>query len=215
MSNQVDNVSYITSLVIDMMMELESDPYSIPLGVSARHIHLSQNDLQALFGKGYELTFLKKLSQPGQFAAAETVEVIGPQNSIKKVRILGPVRAQTQVEVSASDGRKLGLTAPVRTSGDLNGTPGIKLKGPAGEITIACGVIVADRHIHMTPADAKWYGVMDGEKVQVLIEGPKSGSMGNVTIRVSDSYKLDLHVDVDDGNAFLLRQGQKLKLMKA
>lgn len=215
MKNQVDNITYITSLVIDMMMELELDPYSIPLGISARHMHLSQRDLQALFGKGYQLTVLKNLSQPGQFAAAETVEVIGPKDSIKKVRILGPVRGQSQIEVSISDGRKLGLNVPVRTSGDLNGTPGIRLKGPAGEITLECGLIVADRHIHMSPADAKWYGVTDGEKVQVLIDGPKSGSMGNVTIRVSESYKLDLHVDVDDGNAFLLHQGQKLKLLKA
>ncbi|MGO5051652.1 phosphate propanoyltransferase [Lachnospiraceae bacterium LCP25S3_G4] len=208
------SIEYITELAVNMISELEQNPYAVPIGISARHVHLTKEDVYQLFGRGYRLTYFKTLSQPGQFAAVETVEIIGHKGCIQKVRVLGPERSQTQVEISSSDGRVLGITAPVRTSGDLQGTPGIRLKGPAGEITLTDGVIVADRHVHMTPEDAKWYGVMDGEKVQAEIEGPKSGVMGNVTVRVSDSSRLDLHVDVDDSNAFLLKQGQMVRIIK-
>lgn len=205
-------VRVVTSLVMDVAEELTQDPYLVPVGVSARHIHLTKAHVQALFGKGYQLTFMKRLSQPGQFACAETVEIIGPKGSIKKVRILGPERSKSQVEIPYSDGRRLGITPPIRTSGDLNGTPGIQLRGPSGTLDLDGGVIVADRHVHMAPKDALWYGVQNGDKVRAKICGPKGGVIEHITVRVDESYKLDLHIDTDDANAFLVQQNLKVQL---
>jgi putative phosphotransacetylase len=186
----------------------------IPVGVSNRHIHLSQKDVEALFGPGYTLTVMKWLSQPGEFAAQETVTIVGPKNEIRNVRILGPARSQTQVEISRSDSFVLGVKAPLRMSGDLKGTPGIKIVGPKGEITIDEGVIVAQRHIHMTPADAIRFGVADREVVQVKTTGERSLVFGEVIVRVKESYALDFHIDTDEANAAGLKTGDTVELVK-
>lgn len=205
-------VEQVTQLVIRQLKQLQDDPYLVPVGISARHIHLTRADVDALFGPGYRLTPIKKLSQPGQFACEETVEVIGPAGKPLKMRVLGPERKRTQVEVSFSDSRVLGLVPPVRTSGDTDGTPGVLIKGPKGEVRSKDGVIIADRHIHMTPEDAAWFGVRDGQRVTVEIGGEKGGTMDNVVIRVTKTSRLDFHIDTDDANAFLLAQGQTVRV---
>ncbi|MBR2460044.1 MAG: phosphate propanoyltransferase [Clostridia bacterium] len=168
---------------------------------SARHVHLSQEDLVALFGEGATLTNKKDLSQPGQFACVERVTLVGPKKELANVSILGPVRPKTQVEVSYTDARTLGVAAPLRESGDVAGTPGLKLVGPAGEVEIAEGVIVAKRHIHMTPEDAEKYGVENGEVVSVKIDSERSALLGDVVIRVSPKFALAMHIDTDEANA--------------
>ena len=168
---------------------------------SARHVHLSQEDLVALFGEGAELTFKKALSQPGQFACEERVTIVGPKKELANVIILGPVRPKTQVEVSYTDARTLGVAAPLRESGDVAGTPGVKLVGPKGEVEIAEGVMVAKRHIHMTPEDAEKYGVENGQIVSVKIESERSSTLGDVVIRVSPKFALAMHIDTDESNA--------------
>lgn len=169
---------------------------------SARHLHVTQQDLETLFGKGAELHNKKDLSQPGQFATTEKVDVVGPKKTIPGVSILGPVRPATQVEISLTDARTLGITAPIRESGDIAGSAGCKLVGPCGEITIEEGVIVAKRHIHMTPADAQELGVKDKEIVSVAINTPERKTVfGDVVVRVSDKFALAMHVDTDEANA--------------
>ena len=180
---------------------------------SARHVHVTQQDLETLFGKGYELTVKKMLSQPGQYASAERVDVVGPKKTLTGVSILGPVRSATQVELSLTDARSIGVTAPVRESGDIAGSGACKLVGPAGEVELTEGVIAAKRHIHMTPAQAAAFGLADGDRVQVKIDGPKPGVMGGVLIRANDKCALDFHIDTDDGNAFLLKQGQLVTVL--
>ncbi len=170
--------------------------------VSARHAHLSQEALEVLFGKGYTLTPKKNLSQPGQFACEERITVVGPKKQLAGVSILGPVRGKTQVELSATDARSIGIAAPIRESGDVAGSAGCKLIGPCGELEIVEGVIVAKRHIHMTPADAEKYGVKDNQVVQVAVSSEgRSLTFGDVVIRVSEKYALAMHIDTDEGNA--------------
>ena len=207
-------VEQISRRVLENLEQYSEVKTEVPVGVSARHIHLEKDHLIKLFGEDYQLKQLKPLSQPGQYAAEETVDLTGPKGKIPKVRILGPERSETQVEITATDARKLGINAPVRTSGDLKGTPGITITGPKGEITISQGVIIADRHIHMTPLDAKCYRVEDGQKVKLLTEGEKGGVLHNVTIRVGDKYALDCHIDTDDASAFQISQGQLIKIIK-
>ncbi|MBE6618585.1 MAG: phosphate propanoyltransferase [Ruminococcaceae bacterium] len=169
---------------------------------SARHIHLCQKDLEILFGAGATLTFKKDLSQPGQFACEERLTIEGPKKSIPNVIVLGPVRPATQVELSFTDARTLGLVAPVRESGDVAGTPGCKLIGPAGEVEISEGVIIAKRHIHMTPADAEELGVCDKEIVSVAIESADRKTVyGDVVVRVNPNFALAMHIDTDEANA--------------
>lgn len=195
-------------------MEFSNYNYFIPIGVSAHHVHLSKQHLEELFGKGYKLKPFKNLSQPGQFAAEETITLIGPKGKIENVRILGPERLETQVEISASDARKLGITPMVRHSGNLEGTPGITIVGSLSSIKLDKGVIIADRHIHMSLEDAIHFGVKDKEIVKVRIRGPKGGIMDNVTIRVSPDFRLDMHIDTDDANAFLIKQSDLVELIK-
>ena len=214
MDNREELIQKITELVLEHWNRLSTDPYQVPVGISARHVHLSRDHVETLFGAGYQLTPEKSLSQPGQFACKEQVEVCGPKGSIKKVRILGPERKQSQVEMAFSDCRILGIKPPVRTSGDLKETPGILLKGPVGEVSLKEGVIIADRHIHMTPEEASWFGVSDGDRVNVQVSGEKAGVLGRVLVRVTNESCLDLHVDTDDANAFLLRQGQWVTIRK-
>ena len=184
------------------------------LEFSAHHVHLTKEAVSILFGKGHSLTFFKKLSQLGQYASKEQVAVIGPSGSISKMRVLGPERSACQIEITYSDARILGIDAPVRASGDIHGTPGIRIVGPEGEITLDAGVIIVERHVHMSPADAKWFGVANGQQVKMVISGPKAGVMEKVTVRVDVSYCLDFHIDTDDANAFLLQQGEKVRLIK-
>ncbi len=168
---------------------------------SARHVHLSAEDLEKLFGTGASLTPKKDLSQPGQFACEERVKLVGPKKEIANVIILGPVRPATQVELSYTDARTLGVDAPLRESGDLAGTPGLKLVGPAGEVEIGAGAIVAKRHIHMTPEDAEKYGVENGQIVSVKVDSERSAVLGDVVIRVSPKFSLAMHIDTDEANA--------------
>lgn len=173
----------------------------VPVGISNRHIHLSQADLDQLFGAGYQLTPMKELSQPGQFACKETVTICGPKGAIEKVRVLGPVRKETQIEIVAGDCFKLGVKAPAKLSGDLAGTPGITVVGPKGSVQTAQGLIVAQRHIHMAPADAQAYGVQDGQIVKIRVSGLRGGIYDNVAIRVTTSSKLECHLDTEEANA--------------
>jgi putative phosphotransacetylase len=173
----------------------------IPIGVSARHIHLTQAHVEALFGKGAQLTPLKPLSQPGQYAAEETVAVFGPKGSFAKVRILGPARNLTQLEISRTDAFTLGIDPPVRESGNIQGTPGIRIVGPAGEVTVSEGVIIAARHIHFHTSDAERWGIRDKQILQVKVGGERGVIFDNVLARVSDQYALDMHIDTDEGNA--------------
>lgn len=173
----------------------------VPVGISNRHIHLSQADLDQLFGAGYQLTPMKELSQPGQFACKETVTICGPKGAIEKVRVLGPVRKETQIEIVAGDCFKLGVKAPAKLSGDLAGTPGITVVGPKGSVQTAQGLIVAQRHIHMAPADAQDYGVQDGQIVKIRVGGLRGGIYDNVAIRVTTSSKLECHLDTEEANA--------------
>ena len=169
---------------------------------SARHVHVSQQDLETLFGKGYELKVKKMLSQPGQYACEERVDVVGPKKTLSGVSILGPVRNATQVEISLTDARSIGVNAPIRESGDIAGTGACKLVGPAGEVEISEGVIAAKRHIHMTPADAEECGVKDKDVVSVKVQTPeRSLVFGDVVVRVSDKFALAMHIDTDESNA--------------
>ena len=170
--------------------------------ISARHVHVSEKDLEILFGKGYKLTPKKDLSQPGQFACEERVTVVGPKKELAGVSILGPCRPATQVELSLTDARSIGVKAPIRESGDIAETGACKLVGPCGEVELTEGVISAKRHIHMTTADAEKYGIVDKQIVSVKIptEG-RSLIFGDVVARVSDSYALAMHLDTDEANA--------------
>lgn len=173
----------------------------VPIGVSARHIHLTREHVELLFGPGYELTEWKPLSQPGQYAASETVAVYGPKGSFSKVRILGPARSLTQLEISRTDAFTLGIPAPVRESGRIENTPGVRIVGPAGEVTVDQGVIVAARHIHFHTTDAEKWGIRDKQMLRVRVGGERGLVFENVLARVSDSYALDMHIDTDEGNA--------------
>ena len=168
---------------------------------SARHIHLTEEQIETLFGAGHKLTPKKDLSQPGQFACEEKVTVVGPRGEIK-MSILGPARKAAQIEVSLTDARALGVTALIRESGDIEGTEGCKVVGPCGEITLDKGVICAKRHIHMTPADAEAYGVKNGDIVCVKIDTDgRSLIFGDTVVRVSEKFALAMHVDTDESNA--------------
>ncbi|MBQ1186684.1 MAG: phosphate propanoyltransferase [Clostridia bacterium] len=170
--------------------------------ISARHVHVSEEHLEILFGKGYKLTPKKDLSQPGQFACEERVTVVGPKKELAGVSILGPCRKATQIEISLTDARAIGVKAPIRESGDIAGSGACKLIGPAGEVDLTEGVIAAKRHIHMTTADAEKYGITDSQIVSVKI--PTEGRalvFGDVVARVSDSYALAMHLDTDEANA--------------
>lgn len=187
--------------------------FKVPVGISNRHVHLSQEHVEALFGIGHTLTKMKDLSQPGQFACEETVTLIGPKDSISGVRVLGPVRQASQVEISATDTFKVGVKPPVRDSGQLEGTPGIELEGPQGRLKLDQGVIIAARHIHMTPDDAGKHYLKDGDHVRVVVSGNRGGVFEHVLIRVNANYDLDFHVDTDEGNAFTLANGQQLDVL--
>ncbi len=185
----------------------------IQVGVSARHVHLSPSHVEILFGTGVELTSYKPLSQPEQFAANEMVTIVGPKGSIHNVRILGPARGKTQVEVTMTDALKLGVMPPVRNSGNLDGSAPVTIVGPKGSIYISEGLIIANRHVHMHPKDAKLYGVKDGDQISLKAFAERSVRFEYVLVRVSEKYRLDFHIDTDEANACLLKTGDKVKFL--
>lgn len=189
----------LTEKILESVQHYEN--FRIPIGVSNRHVHVSRADLDRLYGKDYALTHKSELGQPGQFAANETVTLQGPKGTFEHVRILGPVRSQSQVEISKTDSFRLGVKAPITLSGHLQGTLGITLIGPRGTVDLPCGVIIAKRHIHMTPAQAAARHLKDGQIVDVETFGERRGILGDVIIRVSDTAGLEMHIDVDEANA--------------
>jgi putative phosphotransacetylase len=214
-ANQGNNEELIQSIVQSVMAQLKDfDQLKIPIGVSNRHVHLSRKDMDILFGEGSELTKKGDLGQPGQFAANETVAVRGPKGEFKKVRVLGPLRAESQVEISLTDGFSIGVKAPIKESGKLDNTPGVTLVGPKGSVDLPKGTIVALRHIHMDPATAQKMGLKDKDIVEVETFGERAGVLGNVLVRVSDKYALEMHVDIDEANACSLRNKDYVVIKK-
>ena len=186
----------------------------VPVGISARHVHVSQVDLDILYGEGYQLTVKKDLLQQGQFAANELVDLVTEKGTFKNVRILGPIRKQTQVEVALTDAMKLKLSIPVRDSGDLKDSPGITIVGPKGTVEIKEGVIAAGRHIHMSLADGVAFGVKDKDIVTVHCSGQRGLVFENVLIRVHESFRLEMHIDTDEANATMCKNGGLVEVRK-
>ena len=213
---EINNIEAITKMVIEAINKSESktNGFMVPVGVSARHIHLTQEHVEALFGPGYQLTKKKEL-MGGQFASNETVTIVGLKlRAIENVRVLGPVRKASQVEVSATDAMKLGVKAPVRESGDLAGSAPIAVVGPKGAIYLQEGCIVAMRHIHMSPKDAMAAGVTDGEIVSVKVDNGRGTMFNQVKIRVHDTFTLEMHIDTDEANAAQIVTGQTVAIYK-
>ena len=190
-----------------LLLAAKPEEAPIPVEISAHHAHLSQADVEKLFGPGHQLTPMHELSQPGQFACEEQVHLVGPKGRIAKVRVLGPTRKETQVEIAMTEQFKLGVQPPIRQSGDLAGTPGVTLEGPYGSTTIERGVICAQRHIHMTPEDAMRFHVRDNYVVRVRIEGERQLIFGDVVVRVNPGFRLAMHIDTDEGNAGNIQTG--------
>ena len=206
----------LTRLVISCMQKQQEkgNGFLVPVGVSNRHIHLSQEHVEALFGPGYQLTKKKEL-MGGQFASNECCTIVGLKlRAIENVRVLGPARKSTQVEISSTDARKLGINVPVRESGDIAGSAPIAIVGPKGAIYCKEGCIVAARHIHMSPADAAACGVNDGDYVSVKVENERGTTFNNVKIRVDESFTLEMHIDTDEANASEFKQGDKVTVIK-
>ena len=210
-----NNVEQITRLVIQAIESAKNNEtkMSVPVGVSARHIHLTQKDVEILFGKGYQLTKKKEL-MGGQFAANEQCTIVGLKlRAIENVRILGPVRKQSQVEISAPDARTLGIKAPLRQSGDTVGSAPIALVGPKGVVYLDEGCIIAARHIHMTPSEAAAACLKDGDYVSVRMGEDRGAVLDNVKIRVDDSFTLEMHIDTDEANACQVKQGDVARII--
>ncbi len=206
-------VADIVKQVISRFAENESD--TVPVGVSNRHIHLSATDLETLFGKGYELTPIKDLSQPGQFACKEQLTIIGSSlRSIEGVRVLGPVRSSSQVEISRTDSFVLKVKPPVRESGDIKGSAPITIVGPKGIVTLKEGCIIANRHIHMSDEEGKAFGLQDGDSVTVEVEGERRTTFYDVQVRVNKAFRLEMHIDTDDANAAGIGNGARVKVIK-
>lgn len=206
----------LTRLVVSCLQNQQEkgNGFLVPVGVSNRHIHLSQEHVEALFGPGYQLTKKKEL-MGGQFAANECCTIVGLKlRAIENVRVLGPARKSTQVEISSTDARKLGINVPIRESGDIAGSAPIAIVGPKGAIYCKEGCIVAARHIHMSPSDAAAAGVHDGDYVSVKVENERGTTFNNVKIRVDDSFTLEMHIDTDEANASEIKQGDKVMIIK-
>ena len=210
----------IAELVKQVLSEMEGGSPSfsaneVPGGVSNRHIHLNQADLETLFGAGYQLTPLKDLSQPGQYACKETLTLVGPaMRPIEGVRVLGPLRKQSQVEISLTDSYVLKVKPPVRESGKIAGSAGVTIIGPKGVVQLKEGCIIANRHIHMSPEDGARFGVQDGDTVTVDVEGTRRTRWYDVQVRVHKDFRLEMHVDTDDANAAGIGNGFKVKIVK-
>ena len=209
-------VEQITRLVLQALeaQKSSSNGYQVPVGVSARHVHLTQADVETLFGEGYKLTKKKEL-MGGQFASNECVTLVGIKlRAIENVRVLGPTRKASQVEVSATDALKLGITAPIRESGKTEGSAPIAIVGPKGVLYLKEGCIIAKRHIHMTPADAAAAGVVDGQEVSVKADNERGTVFNHVQIRVDDSFTLEMHIDTDEANAAKIKTNDKVMIIK-
>ncbi|MDR1953688.1 MAG: phosphate propanoyltransferase [Clostridiales Family XIII bacterium] len=187
--------------------------YKVEVGISNKHVHLSAADIEALFGAGHELTPVKDLKQPGQFAADEKVDITGPKGVIRGVRVLGPARKETQVELSVTDARGIGLAPPIRESGQLDGSPGVTLTGPAGTVELEKGAIIALRHIHLSSAQAAEAGVKDKDVVDVQTFGTRPIIFQDVLIRAGDAYAREFHVDTDEGNAAGIGNGDIVEII--
>jgi len=214
---QENLVQKIVEEVLQQVLKKQSSPPhdgKIPIGVSARHVHLAQAEVEQLFGENYQLTPKFELSQPGQFAAEETVVIAGPKGSIERVRILGQARSLSQVEVSWTDAMKLGIKPPLRISGDIQGSSPVTLIGPKGSVVLNEGLIIAQAHIHMSPADRAKFNVVDGQSVQIKVEGIRPIILSNVVIRVSERYRLEMHIDTDEANAGLIQQGTLAEIVQ-
>ncbi|MCQ2478548.1 MAG: phosphate propanoyltransferase [Clostridia bacterium] len=211
------NVSEVTAAVIKALQAsgtVENDG-DIPVGVSNRHIHLTKEHVEQLFGSGYELTPLKDLSQPGQFACKEQLTIVGPSlRPIEKVRVLGPVRSASQVEISRTDSYTLKVAPPVRESGKIVGSAAITIIGPKGIVTLKEGCIIANRHIHMSLEDGERYGLKDNDYVTVDAIGERRTRFYDVQVRVNKDFRLEMHLDTDDANAAALKNGSKVKIVK-
>lgn len=203
-------IEQVTELVLQELLQagirIAPDPMEIPVNISGRHLHLCQRDFETLFGSGAQLTVEKPISQPGQFASRQFVTLTGPRGCIPNLRVLGSLRSESQVELAMSEARRIGLRPPVRSSGDLMGSPGVLLTGPAGSVRLELGAIVADRHIHMTPAQAALWSLTDGQRIRVRLATEKGGILDCVTVQVGENYALDMHLDADDANAFLIQE---------
>lgn len=182
----------------------------VSIGISNRHVHLSREDMDALFGVGSELTRFKAVKQPGQFAAQEVITLKGPRGELQRVRVLGPLRSETQVEISIADSFILGVKAPVRMSGDLENSPSIELIGPRGKVIKDHGVIVAWRHIHISHQDAEFFGLTDGMEIDVETQGDRAGILRNVVVRVSSDAVMEMHIDVEEANSFGLKNNDSV-----
>ena len=209
-------VEMITQMVLQTIgrMEEKSGGYQVPVGVSARHIHLTQEHMEALFGEGYHLTKKKDL-MGGQYACNETVTIVGLKlRAIENVRVLGPVRKASQLEISATDAMKLGIAAPVRESGNVAGSAPVAVAGPKGVIYLKEGCIIAMRHIHMSPTDASAAGVSDGDIVSVKADNERGTIFNQVKIRVDESFTLEMHIDTDEANAGKIKTGDMVTIVK-
>lgn len=200
-------------LLKEKITTLLKTPKQIPVGISNRHVHLSNEDVEMLFGPGYTLQPLKSLQQPGQFAAQECVTVVGPKGSLNKVRVLGPVRPVTQLEISRADCFVIGIKAPVRESGCLQNAGNALLVGPEGHVELHSQVICAWRHIHMSPQDALRFSVSNGEKVRVSSQGERGLIFDEVVVRVRDDFSLEFHIDTEEANAAGLTNGMQVSLL--
>lgn len=208
-------IEELTRMIVSCMQENQnkSNGFQVPVGVSNRHIHLSQQDVETLFGKCHQLTKKKEL-MGGQFACEECCTIVGLKlRAIENVRVLGPARKATQVEISSTDARKLGINVPVRESGDTVGSAPIAIVGPKGAVYCKEGCIVAARHIHMSPSDAKECGVVDGQYVSVSVDNERGTTFDKVKIRVDDSFTLEMHIDTDEANASEIKQGDKVVIV--
>ena len=212
----------IAEMVKNVLLEMNgvanmqnTESGDIPIGVSNRHIHLSQNDLETLFGKGYELTPIKELSQPGQYACKEVLTIIGPSmRPIENVRVLGPIRKASQVEISATDSYVLKVKPPVRESGNIKDSSPIRIIGPKGVVELSEGCIIANRHIHMSPDEAQRFGVNDGDYVDIDVNGKRRTRWFDVQVRVHKDFRLEMHVDTDDANAAGIGNGFFVTIVK-
>ena len=209
------DVNVVAAAVRKAIEERTLGQEGIPVGVSNRHIHLTKEDLETLFGKGYELTPMKDLSQPGQYACKELLTIIGPSlRPIENVRVLGPLRKATQVEISRTDSFVLKVKPPVRESGDIKGSAPITIVGPKGVVSIKEGCIIANRHIHMSLDEAKRYNLKDGDYVNVQVDGVRRTRFYDVQVRANEAFRLEMHIDTDDANAAGIGNGTKVLIVK-
>ena len=213
------NRNQLETLVKESMTRMGSTPteedqeLGISVGISNRHIHLCQEDVEALFGSGYQLTMKKWLKQPGQYATAETVTIVGPKGSLANVRVLGPTREKSQLEISKTDSFALGVKAPINESGDLTHAGAVCVLGPKGMVTLKQNVIVAKRHIHMSPMDAAKFNVVNKQLVAIKTSGEREMIFMDTVIRVDDNFRLECHLDTDEANAASLKNGSKVTII--